>query len=141
MKHRDSQQSRPDRNSRAPASADNADAAAVPIEQVDEGEEIIEGSAAEAVASAPRRRGSDTGSLGPSDSSDSGSDYASGGAASADELISDSDAAGTGERAGVGRHDADEQDISVDRVIRPGEGTIATGSDKADKADKAGKTG
>jgi len=46
-------------------------------------------------------RGKDTNALGPSDSSDSGSDAQ--GAYGDDEMASDSDAVGTGERASVGR--------------------------------------
>lgn len=66
-------------------------------------------------------RGHGTGALGPSDSSDSGSDVR-GGTAPADlgdaDLDSDSDAAGTGERAAVGRDNTapDGADIDVDHV-------------------------
>ncbi len=63
--------------------------------------------------------GKDTGALGPSDNSDSGSDvqgvYAEG------ELSSDSDAVGTGERATVGGLDQPDADILPDR-IEGGEG-------------------
>lgn len=64
-------------------------------------------------------KGHGTRALGPSDSSDSGSDI--GGAAAADigdaNLDSDSDRNGTGERAAVGHDDeADASDIDVDRI-------------------------
>ena len=67
--------------------------------------------------------GSDNATLGPGDSSDSGSDRAG----LPDD--SDSDAAGTGERAGVEPLDgADEpRDIGVDRVFTPGRGGAAQG--------------
>lgn len=59
--------------------------------------------------------GKDMHALGPSDNSDSGSDAT--GAYGADELSSDSDAAGTGERAtmGTGREQPDA-DILPDRI-------------------------
>lgn len=66
-------------------------------------------------------RGHGTGALGPSDSSDSGSDVR-GGTAPADlgdpDLDSDTDAEGTGERAAVGRDKAapDGADIDVDHI-------------------------
>ena len=58
--------------------------------------------------------GKDTGSLGPSDNSDSGSDAT--GAYGDDEMLSDSDAVGTGERATIGGHDKDGFDIQPDHV-------------------------
>ena len=66
--------------------------------------------------SQPSGRGADV--LGPSDSSDSGSD-----AVGTDEIHEDSDAAGTGERGSVAGRDAREGgDILPDRVKRlPGE--------------------
>ena len=84
-----------------------------------------------------QRTGSDTRSLGPSDSSDSGSDVSSGHAASADELLSDTDAAGTGERAGVGRRDADAADPAVDRVVGSEEAGLGAGLDEAEEARSA----
>ncbi|WP_051293423.1 hypothetical protein [Pseudoduganella violaceinigra] len=62
------------------------------------------------------RKGHDTGTLGPSDSSDSGSDVQGGPGDT--ELDSDSDAQGTGERAGAGRDTPapDGADIDVDHV-------------------------
>lgn len=60
----------------------------------------------------PSGRGSDA--LGPSDSSDSGSD-----AAGTDEIHEDSDAAGTGARASVyGKESREGGDILPDRVTR-----------------------
>ncbi|WP_426054766.1 hypothetical protein [Janthinobacterium sp. PSPC2-1] len=60
------------------------------------------------------------GALGPSDSSDSGSDMQGVPGQDAEELDNDSDAAGTGERAGVEPHNgvADGGDIDVDHVER-----------------------
>ena len=60
--------------------------------------------------------GHGTGALGPSDTSDSGSDMQ--GALSQDELDSDSDASGTGERAAIGAEEMidDAGDIDVDHV-------------------------
>ena len=61
--------------------------------------------------------GKDARSLGPSDSSDSGSDAL--GELGFEELGSDSDATGTGERASVGRTAAASgADILPDRVVR-----------------------
>lgn len=66
-------------------------------------------------------RGHGTGALGPSDSSDSGSDVKGGTAAQElgdANLDSDTDSRGTGERAEVGRESAkqDGSDIDVDHV-------------------------
>lgn len=60
------------------------------------------------------------GALGPSDSSDSGSDMQGVPGQDAEELDNDSDAAGTGERAGVEPHNGapDGGDIDVDHVER-----------------------
>jgi hypothetical protein len=59
--------------------------------------------------------GTDVESLGPSDSTDSGSDSV--GAFGDDELASDTDAAGTGERAAIEPMlDADSRDILPDHV-------------------------
>ncbi len=81
-----------------------------------------------------RARGSDTGSLGPSDSTDSGSDLVGARQVSADELLSDSDAAGTGDRAGVDSEDGAAEDIGFDRAIGPGEAGLGTGLDEAELA-------
>ena len=66
-------------------------------------------------------RGHGTGALGPSDSSDSGSDVKGGTAARElgdADLDSDTDSRGTGERAAVGRDsvEQDGSDIDVDHV-------------------------
>ena len=64
-------------------------------------------------------RGHDTRDLGPSDSSDSGSDLVgSTDAMSEDELESDSDRAGTGERASAARREqpADGADVAPDHI-------------------------
>lgn len=60
-------------------------------------------------------RGKDTQSLGPGDSSDTGSDTL--GAYSDEELAGDSDAAGTGERAGVIGDERPDADILPDRAM------------------------
>lgn len=61
--------------------------------------------------------GADVASLGPSDSTDSGSDSV--GAFGHDELASDTDAAGTGERAAIEPMlDADSRDILPDHIER-----------------------
>lgn len=66
--------------------------------------------------------GKDTRALGPSDSSDSGSDTL--GVYSADELASDSDAAGTGERATVDHSaEAENTDILPHQVRKEDDGT------------------
>ena len=80
------------------------------------------------------RKGSNTGSLGPSDSTDSGSDVASGSATSAEELISDSDAAGTGDRAGPGMSDEAGADIGFDQIVDADDAGLGTGLDEAELA-------
>lgn len=66
-------------------------------------------------------RGKDTNALGPSDNSDSGSDAQ--GAYGDDEMSSDSDAAGTGERASVGPGlDPSDVDILPDHIEGEEEG-------------------
>jgi hypothetical protein len=60
-------------------------------------------------------RGKDTQSLGPGDSSDTGSDTL--GAYSDEALASDSDAAGTGERAGAIGDERPDADILPDRTM------------------------
>lgn len=61
-------------------------------------------------------RGRGTDALGPSDNSDSGSDAQ--GAYGDGELASDSDAAGTGERASIEGMDRSDRDILPDHVER-----------------------
>lgn len=86
--------------------------------------------------SAAARKGVDTGSLGPSDTSDSGSDVAGGFAASEDELGSDTDAAGTGDRPGVGTDEAADVDIGFDQVVDASDAGLGTGLDEAELARK-----
>lgn len=63
-------------------------------------------------------KGKDTNALGPSDNSDSGSDAQ--GAYGTDEMSSDSDAEGTGERASVGPGlEVFDADIMPDRIEGP----------------------
>ncbi|MEO7547189.1 MAG: hypothetical protein ABIT82_02105 [Ramlibacter sp.] len=77
-------------------------------------------------------RGADL--LGPSDSSDSGSDSA--GELGEDDLDSDSDRAGTGDRASVEPQTATSgADILPDRVVRIGEGNAAGDGDVDQLAD------
>jgi hypothetical protein len=75
-------------------------------------------------------KGHDTKSLGPSDTSDSGSDVNPG-----EPRGSDSDGAGTGERQNVeneqGRQDADR---SVDRIVSAEEAGLGGGLDQAEEA-------
>jgi len=86
-------------------------------------------------------RGHGTGALGPSDTSDSGSDLQ--GALSADELDSDSDSSGTGERVGIGAEEMidDAGDIDVDHVeaMPPGVDRRLDEAELAD-IDPVGKT-
>ena len=67
-------------------------------------------------------KGHGTAALGPSDTSDSGSDVSAGdvGADLGDAMLaSDTDAGGTGERAGIGHDDATlDADIGVDQIVR-----------------------
>jgi hypothetical protein len=81
-----------------------------------------------------RARGSDTGSLGPSDSTDSGSDLVGTRQMPPEELLSDSDAAGTGDRAGVDPVEAEGEDIGFDRTIGVSEAGLGTGLDEAELA-------
>ena len=65
-------------------------------------------------------RGKDTNALGPSDNSDSGSDAQ--GAYGDDEMSSDSDAVGTGERASAGAGlDPSDADILPDHIEGEGD--------------------
>ena len=83
----------------------------------------------------PVPKGSDTRSLGPSDSTDTGSDFASGSPVSPAELVSDTDAEGTGERAGVGRKDDETgEDIGFDKTVDAGKAALGTGLDEAELA-------
>jgi hypothetical protein len=76
--------------------------------------------------------GTGTGLLGPSDSTDSGSDTV--GTLGSDEFDSDSDRFGTGERAGVDTHDGDTAaDLLPDHVERFG-GTADDDDGLADDA-------
>ena len=78
-------------------------------------------------------KGHGTGSLGPSDSSDSGSDIQGGAAADLGDanLDSDSDRNGTGERAAVG-HDAA---VPADTRLRDERGNIVDGETLGDEED------
>ncbi|HUP30394.1 MAG TPA: hypothetical protein VM122_09495 [Usitatibacter sp.] len=76
-------------------------------------------------------RGHSVGALGPSDTSDSGSDLQ--GALGEDELASDSDSSGTGERATVERDNEviDGADIDTDHVEElPREARLDDGGEK-----------
>ena len=78
--------------------------------------------------------GKTAGSLGPSDSSDSGSDSI--GELGEEDLDSDSDRAGTGDRAGVEPQSAASgADILPDRVVRIGEGNASGDGDVNELAD------
>jgi hypothetical protein len=85
--------------------------------------------------------GHDTRSLGPSDSSDSGSDVAGG---SADRqlgdlgLDSDTDRTGTGERMGVGKEplEREDPDIEPDRIVDAEEAGLGSGLDQAEEAQR-----
>lgn len=75
-------------------------------------------------------KGHDTRSLGPSDTSDSGSDMAGPG------LDSDSDSAGTGEHMTSGKDPSIEEggDIGTDRIVEAGEAGLGGGLDQAEEA-------
>ena len=81
--------------------------------------------------------GKDTQSLGPGDSSDTGSDTL--GAYSEEELASDSDAAGTGERAGVGGDERPDADILPDRAVD--ESDLLEGSEEDEDLDAQAEDG
>lgn len=88
--------------------------------------------------------GHDTRSLGPSDSSDSGSDMAgphTGEDLGDRELDGASDRHGTGERSSAGREpDAREgADVEADRVVEDSEAGLGGGLDQAEEAQR-GKT-
>jgi len=84
------------------------------------------------MATVPSEDGHGTKALGPSDSSDSGSDVAGGDAPALlgdSDLDGDSDSAGTGERATVGRDDTQpaSRDVATDRATTaddPGLGLV-----------------
>lgn len=83
-------------------------------------------------------KGHDTRSLGPSDSSDSGSDVAAPGT---DELLGDvgldaaSDRFGTGERLAADREpDREDADLGTDRVVSDTEAGLGGGLDQAEEA-------
>lgn len=80
------------------------------------------------------RQGGTTGTLGPSDSTDSGSDVAGGSAMAPEELISDSDAAGTGDRAGPGMPDGTADDVGFDQIVDAEDAGLGTGLDEAELA-------
>lgn len=79
------------------------------------------------------------GALGPSDSSDSGSDMQGVPGQDAEELDNNSDAAGTGDRAGVEPHNAtpDGGDIDVDHVERLAPVPPAEGDEDEPRAPQA----
>ena len=86
-------------------------------------------------------RGKDTNALGPSDNSDSGSDAQ--GAYGDEEMSSDSDAAGTGERASAGPGlDVSDADILPDHIegeedessLDDSTGELETAADVHDRA-------
>jgi hypothetical protein len=79
---------------------------------------------------------SDTGTLGPSDSTDSGSDVAVGSATSPEELASDSDRFGTGDRAGVAGEEGAGEDVGFDQVVDSDDAGLGTGLDEAELARK-----
>jgi hypothetical protein len=78
-------------------------------------------------------KGHDTGALGPSDSSDSGSDVAG-----SDPTDDDSDRSGTGERAAVGRkrRTRTDCDLDTDRIV-DAEEAGATGGDGQQSAENS----
>jgi hypothetical protein len=96
-------------------------------------------------------KGHGTEALGPSDTTDSGSDLQGAGGGGAHvpggitptgravgdaDLDSDTDATGTGERAMAGRDSdvADNADIGFDRVVRAGDAGLGGGLDQAEEA-------
>ena len=81
-------------------------------------------------------KGHDTGSLGPSDSSDSGSDVVGG----VDPADDDSDRNGTGERAAVGRlrRTRTDSDLDTDQVVDGDEVGVA-GTRRGERLDEQGE--
>jgi hypothetical protein len=88
---------------------------------------------AQAGKSPATQKGHDTRSLGPSDSSDSGSDMAGPGLIDAD---SDTDRSGTGEHLTAGREPGvrPDQDRDTDRVVAAEEAGLGGGLDQAEEA-------
>ncbi len=76
------------------------------------------------------------GGLGPSDSSDSGSDVASGGAVSDERLASDTDAAGTGEDSAADGDIRPDADNGFDRIVGSDEAGVGHGLDEAELAER-----
>ena len=74
--------------------------------------------------------GHDNRALGPSDSSDSGSDVAG-----SEGRDSDSDRAGTGENAAVGRDPPLDRDRGVDRIVSAEQAGLGDGLDEAEQAE------
>jgi hypothetical protein len=94
-------------------------------------------------AKEPNLKGHDTRSLGPSDSSDSGSDLARPGT---DRrlgdvgLDADSDRSGTGERMSADLEpEREDADVETDRVVGESEAGLGAGLDQAEEAQR-GKT-
>lgn len=87
-------------------------------------------------------KGHDTKSLGPSDSSDSGSDIVNAGRSVGDaEMDDNSDRHGTGERMAAGKEPREREnaDRGTDRVVGAGEAGLGGGLDQAEEA-RAGRT-
>ena len=83
----------------------------------------------------PVVKGHDIRSLGPSDSSDSGSDMA--GAATQDDqaIDTDTDRFGTGEHAAADQPDVEaDADIKADRIVTAEEAGLGDGLDEAEEA-------
>lgn len=99
------------------------------------------------IPGAPQRKtpeGHDTRALGPSDSSDSGSDVAGPGAGEElgdRDLDAGSDRFGTGERLSAGRQPATREDADrePDRIVDDTEAGLGGGLDQAEEA-RRGKT-
>jgi hypothetical protein len=87
-------------------------------------------------------KGHDTKSLGPSDSSDGGSDIVDAGRSIGDrKMDNNSDRQGTGERTAAGKEPRgkDNADRSADRVVGADEAGLGAGPDQAEEA-RLGKT-
>lgn len=84
-----------------------------------------------------RPKGHDTRTLGPSDSSDSGSDMPNTPATQREGMDADSDRHRTGERAGPGNRPPDPgSDRGTDRVVGADEAGLGGGLDEAEEARK-----
>jgi hypothetical protein len=81
-------------------------------------------------------KGHDTNSLGPSDTSDSGSDMKGPADTGGLHLDDNSDSGGTGERLTAGQDPKIRvnQDRDADRVVEPGEAGLGGGLDQAEEA-------